>query len=134
MITAILLIPAKDDPHGLLAKGVCGGRVPMLYERPPSTYYGGHGSKPADHPWVLAGTLVVLGGERHHARRALVLAWDSTVTVEGCDRAGRVLGTVVLSELWLASRPTMDDVMRLATVCAARLGGEVVTLTTTEKP
>jgi hypothetical protein len=65
-VSTILLIPAPGDPHGLLADGVCGGRVPTMIpcsadERVPSR----QGAT-----WHVAGPPC-----REHPRtRALVLA------------------------------------------------------------
>lgn len=72
-IKAILLVPEKGDPHGLLKEGPCGARPPHVTERqdrgiwlPPPLWEG------------------FLRGDE---RRALALAWDGKAVREGCDRA-----------------------------------------------
>ena len=69
-IKAILLIPHKGDPQGLLKEGPCGARPPMAY------WYKG--------AWAPC---TARAAHSHDKRRALVLAWDGKPVREGCDRA-----------------------------------------------
>lgn len=68
-IKAVLLVPAEDDPHGLLREGPCGARPPMayLYKR----------------AWAPC---TARGAHSFDKRRALVLAWGGQTVVEGMDR------------------------------------------------
>ena len=80
MTRHILLIPADNDPHGLLAEGVCGSRTPTawLHERASGDV------------WLASIGNGVMAGEVN----ALVLAWDGVPVAEGCDRAARVISTL----------------------------------------
>ena len=77
MTRHILLIPADNDPHGLLAEGVCGSRVPVA--------------------WLHAcasGPVWREGFNIPGEVNALVLAWEGAPVAEGCDRAARVISTL----------------------------------------
>lgn len=69
-IKAILIVPKKGDPHGLLKEGPCGARPPMAVE-------GNEGWRAW--PWYPSTTPPL-------PRAALVLAWDGRAVREGCDR------------------------------------------------
>ena len=79
MIKAILLVPEKGDPHGLLKDGPCGARPSMAYLHPGGItvipepkWFPGKGSKSNLH--------------------ALALAWEGKPAVEGCYRAADCAG------------------------------------------
>lgn len=81
MIDSILLVPADGDPHGLLADGVCGARVPWAYHEHVA---GGV------HQWTMATARSI-----RQPRAALVLAYQGKPVAEGCYR---VLDTIAASE------------------------------------
>jgi hypothetical protein len=81
-IKAILLIPEKGDPLGLLADGVCGSRPPMALRWTDATW-GACGS--ADVPQTPSCRMYDPG-------EALVLAWDGKSVREGCYRAADASG------------------------------------------
>ena len=111
-IQAILLVPGKGDPLGLLADGVCGSRPPMAVRRTyPRVVHEGNGfadptvpcemCKACDQPWPCdtPGKVESEGHVRWKpASRyttvfdALVLAWDGKPVSEGIDRLGRPPG------------------------------------------
>lgn len=84
MIDSILLVPADGDPHGLLADGVCGAKVPIMHRvwgprrDPIPRWLDGAKSSP-----ILANA------------EALVLAYQGKPVAEGCYR---VLDTIAASE------------------------------------
>ena len=70
MIAAILLIPTKGDPHGLLKEGPCGARPPMAwycddYQAWEQWHRGMDHAEPCEWAAMVK-----------RARCALVLAWD----------------------------------------------------------
>ena len=71
-IKAVLLVPAEDDPHGLLREGPCGARPPMayLYKR----------------AWAPC---TARGAHSFDKRRALVLAWGGEPVEVGCFYAAQ---------------------------------------------
>jgi hypothetical protein len=71
-IKAVLLVPAKDDSHGLLREGPCGARPPVMYR---------HESGIWEEPILFSGQCFAIG---------LVLAWDGKPVLEGLDRLVRV--------------------------------------------
>lgn len=87
-ISAILLIPADGDAHGLLRDGPCGARPPTI--RHPSA--GASQCSRCRGSGILAVDEYVAGScpECEHGvlySRALVLAWDGDIVPDGCDRA-----------------------------------------------
>lgn len=82
---AILFVPEKGDPLGLLADGVCGARPPMALRWTDATnvYWGACGS--ADVPQTPSCRIYDPG-------EALVLAWGGKPVPEGMDRLGRSPG------------------------------------------
>ena len=106
-IKAILLVPVKGDPHGLLKGGPCGARPPAAIRR---TYprvvhesnewgdptYNGEKCEECGQPWPCA-TPGKVESEGHVRWKpcnrhstvadALVLAWHGKPVREGCDRA-----------------------------------------------
>ena len=70
-IKAVLLVPERDDPHGLLREGPCGARPPMAFL------------------WRATDRWLPMSlGDETIAPRALVLAWDGKPVAEGLDRLG----------------------------------------------
>ena len=77
-ISAILIIPAEGDPHGLLKGGPCGSRPPMAraeVDGPTGTRVG---------RWVPYHGLLDLS--MHPDSRALVLAWEGKPVAAGLFR------------------------------------------------
>jgi len=121
-IKAILLVPEKGDPLGLLADGVCGSRPPMAVRRTyPRVVHEsnelGDPTAPCEvcracgRPWPCdtPGKVESEGHVRWKpANRyttvfdALVLAWDGKPVPEGVERLGRPpgrSGTLVLIDV-----------------------------------
>lgn len=73
---AILLVPATGDPHGLLAPGVCGARVPMAVRL---------GPPPA--PWVDLSPEDSRDMTDWEWGMALVLAWEGVAVDAGRQHA-----------------------------------------------
>lgn len=74
-IKAVLLIPAKGDPHGLLKEGPCGARPPM------ATW----------HTQRKTTACIPESGVHSQTVRCLVLAWDGEPVAEAqpyIERAG----------------------------------------------
>ena len=95
MITAVLLVPAEGDPHGLLREGPCGARPPV------ACWDGGRWRAWTDNGWWWP---VVPD------RCALVLAWDGESVAEGLDRLLRAMVPVMekngqAAPRWLANCP-----------------------------
>lgn len=88
--STILLVPAKGDPHGLLAKGPYGSRPPMMWRCTCSPRWRACGHRKYSctdcHSQGFPGA-------------ALVLAHEGKPAEEGLDRAGRMPRT---SRGWVA--------------------------------
>jgi len=87
-LCAILLIPALEDPLGLLQEGPCGARPPLAM-KPDCEIHGAQ--------WILgkevpccqnAGHSILMG----NCVEALVLVWDGKPVREGCGK---------LEEAWM---------------------------------
>lgn len=95
-ISAILLIPADGDAHGLLRDGPCGARPPTVMhpnlqawdECAPNFAHCPAGSPCSGLNGRERDKCIDIGACRGHGpRRALVLAWDGDIVPDGCDRA-----------------------------------------------
>ena len=111
---AVLLVPAAGDPFGLLAPGKCGAMPPL------AAWYTGLGR------WEILCVPV--------EKRALVLAWDSAVVVEGVDRIVRALNAARVAVgfrpvfLLLNDYGSLDEALSVARDAGRELGCEVVIL------
>lgn len=106
-IHAVLLIPAEDDPHGLLAEGPCGARPPIWTDE----------------------LMDALTGEFYVRRQALVLAWGGQVLSESLDRAARIASRAEEGPLneraWGRNPALVEDIVDLVPyfeLLARRLG------------
>lgn len=90
-IKAVLLVPERDDPHGLLREGPCGARPPMAYQETGTGIW-----RPYRGP---------LGEAHPENNDALVLAWDGEPVVEGWRRIlfGRMFDERLRPLLWSAT-------------------------------
>lgn len=127
MISTILLVPAPGDPHGLLADGACGARVPLAW-RPWLEDYG----SPTGGEWA---DVWVFGSADDYTREesaALVLAHRGALAPEGWDRLRRVVWRKGLSTgMWAAlSEPELSwqVIEWVAATAAAVLSARVVCL------
>ena len=94
-VHTVLLIPGTDDPHKLLAEGVCESRPPAMWWGVPRALIKHQGSAWREgHP---------LHDDHLRGGRGLVLARDGKLVPEGIDRAVRrgVVQTPRLLENWL---------------------------------
>jgi len=91
-VHAVLLVPEKGDPHGLLKEGPCGARPPTAW-----LDHDGKGNS-----WWRAGCKAA-GIEEHDA---LVLAWDGKPVAEGLDRATAAATT---TPQWWVDYPALSD-------------------------
>jgi hypothetical protein len=121
-IVAVLVVPAPNDPGGLLAKGACGGVPAMVGWYPPDANW-------SRIEWMLA--------EDHANRRALPLWWNGALCPEGWDRARRAyavgVGAVLSHPAILYAEsfdPTIGEVETMADgLCFQGLASRVVRLT-----
>jgi hypothetical protein len=127
-MSAILLVPTPGDPHGLLAPGVCGARVPTLYNST-SCGYDAHRGWRERHD--VRGDCYMCG----HPDEALVLAWEGEPVPEGVDRAIRRLNRHIGRMRFLldtdytdAAPDPLAAVRWIAEICATRLDATVVVL------
>ena len=115
---AILLVPPPGDPHGLLAPGKCGARVPIVF-------------RCACKQWRACGDGPCICGYGASLEHALVLAWDGEPVVEGLDRWWRTgKGAVGKWPFVHPSKWESLDVIHSLVRDDPRacLGGEMVTL------
>ncbi len=85
-IKAILLVPEKNDPHGLLKEGPCGARPPMA-----ARWLDSEGRR----EWFHCGSADVPHSplcRMYDPGEALVLALDGEPVREGCYRAADASG------------------------------------------
>ncbi len=101
-IERILIVPAKGDPHGLLAEGDCGGRPPMAWYCDDSQAWE-QWHRGMDHAEPCAWAAMV-----ERARCALVLAWDGKPVPEGLDWLCRRMEWDVFPRGW----PDIDAILR----------------------
>ncbi len=126
-IKAILLIPAKGDPHNLLKEGPCGARPPTAAfwmcrqgHQEHGTWMGIAGGCPhPDHEGRLRPLRIGTG------LSALVLAWDGQPVAEGLDRANRVW---VGRWCGLLHEWTMGNVREYGAAVVIHLGGGTLVL------
>lgn len=107
-IHAVLLVPEKSDPHGLLKEGPCGARPPLAFL------------------WRAVGRWLAMSpGDETIAPRALVLAWGGEPVAEGLDRANRVWVGRWCGYLidW-----SVDDVREYGAALVIHLGGGTLVL------
>ncbi len=76
-VASVLLKPTDGDPHGLLARGLCGSCPPYAWRLEGAKWNAGQGTGP-----------VLTDGD------ALVLAWEGAPVPEGSDRAARCADVV----------------------------------------
>lgn len=125
-VHALLLVPPKRDPKGLLREGPCGARPPNVHwttcpVHGRSALVSNDKLPPAPCPEYACGPI--------HTHEALVLAWDGQPVDEGIDRAVRVLGfhrshvyKIVMAHLGLLKGPEnllrwlRDDSVNLGTL------------------
>ena len=120
MSTSILYCPASDDPHGILADGLCGAKVPTVVGIRTGIMAGTWKEGPIS--WKGLANPV-----------ALPLVWYGEVVPEAEDRLTRVLGAKIgLIQVvdHAAILRTADESIRsyghaLATIAARVLGGRV---------
>jgi len=111
-IRHVLLVPAPDDPHGLLREGPCGVHPPAALHYPEDDEES-PGWQPAgvrDGFYYTAIQRRVAGDDVVYP--ALVLVWDGEPVPEGCDRAARARG----HRAYLLA-PKVSDALRLARAC-----------------
>lgn len=95
-ISAVLLVPAEGDPHGLISMGACWARPPTLAFTPDWDYENECALQTGS--WAAPD----YGEPGYYAPdddEALVLAWDGKPVSEGCDRLRRRTGRAPFSAL-----------------------------------
>lgn len=112
-VRGMLVVPAKGDPGGLLAEGVCNALPPLAVDM------GGW--------WSAVGD--VADRDWDDAEYALPLWWDGALVPEGWDRLRRVLARLGRASTYLGIESLSDvaDVVRAAEYAvAAGVGSRVV--------
>ena len=100
-IHAVLLVPARGDPFGLLKSGPCGARPPRVSRCIACGKWG---------PWlaVCGSCHGGLAMEVDPVKDALVLAWEGEPVVEGCGRLAWVSGDY---DEWGATFSDVEDIL-----------------------
>jgi hypothetical protein len=129
MIVAVLVVPAEGDPGGLLARGGCEARPPLVHRRialitdPAYTWLNG---------WRTQGSIA------SDVESALPLWWDGALVPEGWDRARRVYAAscadhpdVIADRAYDTPSPGMQRLLALADMLVSHglVASRVVRLT-----
>jgi hypothetical protein len=122
MTRHVLLVPAPDDPHGLLREGLCGARPPLAIRLTVPCDLHVASLRCMDWRATIRSCDTGLSSER-----ALVLAWDGEPVPEGCDRAIRALAAAGATRLSIREHYTIEGALRSARDCdEAGLGTVVI--------
>jgi hypothetical protein len=124
-VNAVLYVPVAGDPHGVLAPGVCGATVPMLWRHDlEGTWHDRRPTADSEHPCYSL--------PDPPATAALVLALAGVPLPEGCDRAARVLAaaegisTVQGYRFWLGFDSARTRKSPLTSGFEAFVGGRMI--------